>query len=88
MCGARAAANSNDPVARVTTPPRVTPASVANDIIELPLHGLAVHIETGAEAAQFLQTLGARAAAELLTVGRAELAIPSRVDAYWPERGD
>ena len=37
--GARAAANSNDPIARVTTPPRITPASVANDIIELPLHG-------------------------------------------------
>ena len=37
--GARAAANSNDTVARVTMPPRVAPASVANDIIEIPLHG-------------------------------------------------
>lgn len=31
-------ANSNDPVTRVTAPPRVQP-SAANDIIELPLHG-------------------------------------------------
>ena len=37
--GKRVAANSNDPVTRVTTPPRVAPASVANDIIEIPLHG-------------------------------------------------
>jgi repressor LexA len=37
--GARAAANSNDPVTRVTTPPRVPHALVANDIIEIPLHG-------------------------------------------------
>jgi repressor LexA len=37
--GARAAANSNDPVTRVTTPPRVAAASIANDIIEIPLHG-------------------------------------------------
>jgi len=37
--GARAAANSNDAVARVTMPPRVAPAAVANDIIEIPLHG-------------------------------------------------
>jgi repressor LexA len=37
--GARAAANSNDTVARVTMPPRVAPASIANDIIEIPLHG-------------------------------------------------
>ena len=36
--GARAAANSNDTVARVTMPPRVAPP-VANDIIEIPLHG-------------------------------------------------
>ena len=37
--GKRVAATSNDPVTRVTTPPRVAPASVANDIIEIPLHG-------------------------------------------------
>ena len=37
--GKRVAANANDPVTRVTTPPRVAPASVANDIIEIPLHG-------------------------------------------------
>ena len=37
--GARAAANSNDTVARVTMPPRVAPASIANDVIEIPLHG-------------------------------------------------
>jgi len=37
--GKRAAANSNDPVTRVTTPPRVAPATVANDVIEIPLHG-------------------------------------------------
>jgi repressor LexA len=37
--GKRAAANSNDPVAKVTMPPRAAPANVANDIIEIPLHG-------------------------------------------------
>jgi len=37
--GKRAAANSNDPVTRVTMPPRATPANVANDVIEIPLHG-------------------------------------------------
>jgi len=35
---ARATANANDAVARVTTPPRAAPAA-ANDIIEIPLHG-------------------------------------------------
>ncbi|MXO59596.1 transcriptional repressor LexA [Altererythrobacter salegens] len=34
---APAAANSNDPVSRVTMPPRA--ASPANDVIEIPLHG-------------------------------------------------
>lgn len=37
--GKRAAANSNDPVTRITTPPRATPANIANDVIEIPLHG-------------------------------------------------
>lgn len=36
--GKRAAANSNDPVAKATTPLRAAPAA-ANDIIEIPLHG-------------------------------------------------
>ena len=34
---ARAAANANDTVTKITTPPRVAPA--ANDVIEIPLHG-------------------------------------------------
>ena len=36
--GKRAAANANDTVARVATPPRAQPAP-ANDVIEIPLHG-------------------------------------------------
>ena len=34
---ARAVANANDTVTKITTPPRVAPA--ANDVIEIPLHG-------------------------------------------------
>jgi repressor LexA len=34
----RAAANANDTISRVTTPPRAQPAA-ANDVIEIPLHG-------------------------------------------------
>ena len=36
--GKRVAANANDTVARVATPPRAQPAP-ANDVIEIPLHG-------------------------------------------------
>jgi repressor LexA len=36
--GKRAAANANDTISRVTTPPRAQPAA-ANDVIEIPLHG-------------------------------------------------
>lgn len=35
----RVSANSNDIVAKVTMPPRVSPSSIANDVIEVPLHG-------------------------------------------------
>ena len=37
--GKRVAANSNDAVAKVTMPPRLAPATIANDVIEIPLHG-------------------------------------------------
>jgi repressor LexA len=35
---AKVAKPANDPVGRITTPPRM-PAAVANDVIEIPLHG-------------------------------------------------